>query len=71
MSVPSARRDARSRSRDIGAIVGGTVGGVAGVIAIGLIAFYFIRKRQDNSFFKREAELEEERVAERSAARTD
>ena len=49
-----------ARSRDIGAIVGGTVGGVAGVVAIGLIAFYFIRRRQDNSFFKRAAEMEEE-----------
>ncbi|KAI0762409.1 aspartic peptidase domain-containing protein [Fomes fomentarius] len=49
-----------ARSRDIGAIVGGTVGGVAGVVALGLIAFYFIRRRQDNTFFKRAVELEEE-----------
>ncbi|RPD59406.1 acid protease [Lentinus tigrinus ALCF2SS1-6] len=49
-----------TKSRDIGAIVGGTVGGVAGVVGLGLLAFYFIRRRQDNSFFKRAAELEEE-----------
>ncbi|KAI0369932.1 acid protease [Pilatotrama ljubarskyi] len=49
-----------TRSRDIGAIVGGTVGGVAGVVALGLLAFYLIRRRQDNSFFKRAAEIEEE-----------
>ncbi|KAH9891257.1 acid protease [Cubamyces lactineus] len=47
-------------SRDIGAIVGGTVGGVAGVVALGLLAFYLIRRRQDNTFFKRAAEIEEE-----------
>ncbi|KAI1790434.1 acid protease [Ganoderma leucocontextum] len=49
-----------SESRDIGAIVGGTVGGVAGVVALGLLGFYCIRRRQDNSFFKRAAALEEE-----------
>ncbi|RDX51497.1 acid protease [Lentinus brumalis] len=49
-----------TKSRDIGAIVGGTVGGVAGVIGLGLLAFYFIRRRQDHSFFKRAVELEEE-----------
>ncbi|OBZ79275.1 hypothetical protein A0H81_00178 [Grifola frondosa] len=50
----------QSKSRDIGAIVGGTVGGVAGVVALGLLAFYLIRRRQDNSFFKRAAYFEEE-----------
>ncbi|KAI0641149.1 acid protease [Trametes meyenii] len=49
-----------SQSRDIGAIVGGTVGGVAGVVALGLLAFFLIRRRQDNTFFKRAAEIEEE-----------
>ncbi|KAH9855826.1 acid protease [Lenzites betulinus] len=59
--VGFAPRSASStKSRDIGAIVGGTVGGVAGVVAIGLLAFFCIRRRQDNTFFKRAAELEEE-----------
>ncbi len=52
-----------SKSRDIGAIVGGVVGGVAGVVALGLLGFYCIRRRQDNSFFKRAVALEEEHKA--------
>ncbi|EJF58803.1 acid protease [Dichomitus squalens LYAD-421 SS1] len=59
-SIAFAPRAASSKSRDIGAIVGGTVGGVAGVVALGLLAFYIIRRRQDNTFFRRAAELEEE-----------
>ena len=60
-SIAFAPRTASSsKSRDIGAIVGGTVGGVAGVVALGLLAFFLIRRRQDNSFFRRAAELEEE-----------
>ncbi|KAI8983226.1 acid protease [Trametes punicea] len=60
-SVGFAPRSVSSTtSRDIGAIVGGTVGGVAGVVAIGLLAFYLIRRRQDKTFFKRAAEIEEE-----------
>ena len=49
-----------TRSRDVGAIVGGVVGGVAGVIALGLLGFYCIRRRQDNTFFARAVALEEE-----------
>ena len=49
-----------SKSRDVGAIVGGVVGGVAGVIGLGLLGFYCIRRSQDKSFFKRAAALEEE-----------
>ncbi|KAI0757576.1 aspartic peptidase domain-containing protein [Daedaleopsis nitida] len=55
-----APRAASSKARDIGAIVGGTVGGVAGVVALGLLVFYFIRRRQDNSFFQRAAALDQE-----------
>ncbi|OBZ80099.1 hypothetical protein A0H81_00186 [Grifola frondosa] len=51
---------AQSKSKDIGAIVGGTVGGVAGVLGLGLLAFYLIRRRQDNVFFRRAAVFEEE-----------
>lgn len=58
--VGFAPRAASTKSRDIGAIVGGTVGGVAGVVALGLLAFFLIRRRQDNTFFARAAELEEE-----------
>ncbi|KAI0771027.1 acid protease [Trametes elegans] len=54
------RTASSTRSRDIGAIVGGTVGGVAGVVALGLLAFWLIRRRQDDSFFRRAAEIEEE-----------
>ncbi|KAM5542196.1 hypothetical protein V8D89_004069 [Ganoderma adspersum] len=49
-----------SSSRNVGAIVGGVVGGVAGVVALGLLGFYLIRRKQDKSFFKRAAALDEE-----------
>ena len=34
-------------SSHVGAIVGGTVGGVAGVVVLGLIAFWYMRRRAD------------------------
>lgn len=52
-----------SSGTNVGAIVGGTIGGVAVVVILGLIAFYYLYRRNHRHITRRVEELEENKVA--------